>query len=392
MRKKLGDDTYPKTPSLVINISRILLIIGIILRLVLSWYSIGSNDAYNWENHANSVIQNGLFNSYNSWWMNHPPLSMEWHAFILLLVPITHLSFPFLCRLAPIAADIGCCWLLKQIVERRNGHTAGWVASAAYAWCLTAVLISAYHTNTDSIYAFFSLLAAYFLDHKKQFFYGGLALAAAINVKLIPVVLIAPLFSLCHTRKEFIAFATGLAIGALPFLPPLIFIPQNFYHYVLGYNCFETTWGIMLINQHYHMSWYDWFRAHGKYVISSSSFVLALISLYWRVWNAYELSAIAMALLLILANGFCVQYTVAVAPLIFSVSVAAGSIYGLIAGIFLFETYKGYWTGTIPFFSNFRDLIHPSAIGYGFATWVVLICFVLVVLFLPLLKKLRAGR
>ena len=113
-----------------------------------------------------------------------------------------------------------------------------------YAWSLDAILVSGYHCNTDPIYAFFCLLCAYLLQNKRCHFLAGLALAAAINVKLTPVLLILPLLLWHRSWRSASKFVLGLAVGALPFVPVLVLAGKPFYANAIAYKSNPDNWGI----------------------------------------------------------------------------------------------------------------------------------------------------
>ena len=88
-----------------------------------------------------------------------------------------------------------------------------------------------------------SLLAAFLIDRRRAFA-GGLALAAAINVKLIPVLLIPVFLASLATRREAIRFIGALLLGALPFAPFIAFHWAGFRPHVLAYKSYAGPWGI----------------------------------------------------------------------------------------------------------------------------------------------------
>ena len=64
------------------------------------------------------------------------------------------------------------------------------------------ILVSGYHGNTDAVYAMLSLLAVYLLQDRNRPLLAGLALGLAINIKLIPVLLIPPLVLAAQSIRE----------------------------------------------------------------------------------------------------------------------------------------------------------------------------------------------
>jgi hypothetical protein len=377
--------------------SRLLFIAGftltalaIVLRLVISWYSIGTNDAVTFESFATSINSYGLFYAYSiSGAFNHPPLPLLMAQYSLWLAKALQWSFPFTYRLHSIAADAASCALLWHIVGRRYDQRTGCAAAIAFAWCLDALLVSGYHCNTDSIYAFFSLLAAYYIEERKPL-RAGLALGVAINIKLIPVLLIAPLYTLCRNRRDTMWFTAGLELGFIPFIPPLLGASEGFIAHVLGYRSLVQPWGISFICDWLMPAagWQDMgstflyhYFDYGRVIILLPIFALTLLAWRWRVWNAYELAVMTIALFFIFTPGFGVQYTVAIVPLLFCVNIAWGSLYGLLAGLYLLDVYRAFWTHSIPPYSVFNHHYPLSfASLFGLAAWGLLIYVVIALL------------
>ena len=57
----------------------LLIIAAFVARLLLAWYSIGSNDAVTFRMEAISINEHGLLDAYRRFFdLNHPPLSPLW--------------------------------------------------------------------------------------------------------------------------------------------------------------------------------------------------------------------------------------------------------------------------------------------------------------------------
>lgn len=359
--------------------------LGLLLRVVVAWFSIGSNDAFFWLDFARSIQKDGLIHLYQtSSWFNHPPIPGLAAWLLNQLSEMTGLSFWFLFKLPDIAADALSCWLLWQIGKTRGGDWGRW-AAVAFAWNLTSILVTGYHCNTDPMYAALSLLAAWFIVDRRNFLAAGLALAAAINVKIIPLLLIPPLASTCGNLKDLRRFLLGLSAGVLPFLPVLFFAGPMFMRVVLGYNSFIDRWGISFVlgetaqwaagpaSRPSIATWADWamnfYHDYARYLIFAAILVFTLVSRRLRRWNAYTLIAITYALFLVLTPGFGVQYTVIIAPAILAVSLPSGSLYGFLAGVFLLLTYWANWTGDFPPKSKFESLFPLPGALFGLLAW-----------------------
>jgi hypothetical protein len=131
--------------------------------------------------------------------------------------------------------------LLFKLWSRRRGAMTGWTAAATYAWALTPILVSSYHGNTDSVAAAAWLLSVYLATEHGADFAAGLALAAAINVKLIPLLGIPAAFAYYRSWKRATRFFDGLALGLLPFLPVVVVVGPAFYRNAIAYG--SSVWG-----------------------------------------------------------------------------------------------------------------------------------------------------
>ena len=113
-----------------------------------------------------------------------------------------------------------------------------------YAWALTPILVSSYHGNTDSVAAAAWLLSVYLATEHEADFAAGLALAAAINVKLIPLLGIPAAFAGYRLWKRATRFFDGLALGLLPFLPVAVLVGSAFYRNAIAYGSSVDLWGL----------------------------------------------------------------------------------------------------------------------------------------------------
>src|SRR5206468_345775 len=117
-------------------------------------------------------------------------------------------------------------------------------AVTAMALGPVGILIGAYHGNTDNVYAALALLAVFALADLRRPFVAGLALAAAMNVKLIPVVLVLPLAACCETIGGAKLLVAGLMVGALPLIAMMLLAGSAFVRNVLSYTAQRDRWGI----------------------------------------------------------------------------------------------------------------------------------------------------
>jgi hypothetical protein len=284
-----------------------------------------------------------------------------------------------------IAADAVTCWLLWKTWKRRSSALTAAATAAAFSWNLDALLVSAYHCNSDPVYAMLALLAVYLVEDRRAFFVGGLALGAAINVKLIPVVLVIPMLAGCRDRREMFRILAGLALAAAPFVPVLIAQGPQFARNALGYASSQAYWGFMLFlreltREPRFSGWAqpltDGYHDLGRYVMILTIALLVLVARRRGVFDRYVTCSVTAAVFLILTSGFGIQYTVFVGPLLFAVRPGAGALYGLLSGLYLLFAYWTAWPGGLPLISDRgRDLPAPGPL-FGLLAWSVLIAFV----------------
>ena len=189
------------------------------------------------------------------------------------------------------------------------------MAVAAYALSLVSLLVSSYHGNTDSLCAMLCLLTAYLIDRQRPLA-AGLAFAAALNVKLLPLVLV-PAFALAfRSWRPTLRFGLGLAVAGVPFVPFVACCGSQVYRNVLAYNSYVDRWGIMavLALSATNRAFADLARTistlyvpHGRYVILGCILGASGWNVYTARWNAYQVGTIGCALFLVLTPGFGVH-------------------------------------------------------------------------------------
>ncbi len=370
-----------------------LAVLGLLARFVLSAVSWGTTDTITFIRFAWTLDREGLMAAYRiERELNHPPLPAYWAYAAHLLSGRSEdgTGFAFIFRIPVILADVASACLLATIVSRRGGGGGGPVAAAAvaaaYAWNPVAILISGYHGNTDSCYAFLCLLAVYLVGDRRAPFWGGLALGAAINVKLIPVLLIPPLALSLRSRADAAKFLGALALMALPYVPPLLYGGPSFRHNVLAYTPIPNLWGVsffllmptpptagaMELMPPAMLAY--WGAA--RYLLMGLVLAWAVVARRFDRWSPYDVAAITLSLFLIVTPGFGVQYLVVLVPLLYAASPRLATIYGIAGGAFVLGAYFYFWDGGYPLSSLFDRLL-PTPLGViGLLTWGLLIYYV----------------
>jgi hypothetical protein len=358
----------------------LLVALGVLARAWLLLRSRGSNDIVLWELFAFNTREHSLAHCYeNIRLFNHPPLMGYWAYLAFSAGKLLGIRFDVLFKLAPMAAEIATAVLLYRIWQ--DSSRRGLQAVVALTFSLASLLIGTYHGNTDLILAFFCLLAAYLLDQKRPLA-AGLALAAALNVKILPILLI-PLFALqCRSWRDLRRLVAGLSVGAIPFIAFFVITPAAFFRNVFGYQApVPLGWGLYTLirtsNEVRNMprgmgALLRGLWSYGRYLVVAAALALAVVGRVRRELTARELTAAALASFLILSPGFGVQYLVWCLPLFLSLDLARSLVYSTVAGICLVLFYLQYWTHAKLIESNAAG---PTSVAFalvGMIVWTLL--------------------
>jgi hypothetical protein len=372
----------PRAPLALIAIG----VAGLAARFVLASMTLGSNDIFGWNWFATHIAQHGVGWMYrNDRDFNHPPL-MGWYSVAALkLSALTGWSWFFSFKLLPIAADIGSAGLLWHVWRKRSGAALGALAFALFAWNLDSLLVSGFHGNTDCLVALLSLMACWLIEDAGKPFIAGLALGGAMNVKLIPVLLVPVLLARVKDWRAGLRVLFGLALAGVPYVPVLLTAWEPFVQKAVAYNSNFDNWGLVLFLRQAEQSSalhdvtvnsiHPLFVGFGRYVIIGSILALCAYARATRRFDAYALSSCAYGLFLVLAPGFGVQYTVYLVPVLFVQSLRWATVYSFAAGLFLAIVYYSNWDHRLPPASIFTaPFKFPGAI-FGLVPWSLLIAF-----------------
>lgn len=387
----------PATSFCVVRICAVLIGLAIAVRVLIAAFSIGTNDAVAFAHFADEITTEGLTYTYQlDPRFNHPPLVGLWAAWtwrLAIALPLrgwdVH-KFAFLFRLPVIAADALGIWLLWRIWRPRIGPAKAAGIACGFAWSLDAILVSGFHCNTDPIYVALCMLAVYLMEDRRAFFLAGLALGAAINVKLIPLLLVGPLLLSCRNWHEASRFVAGLAIAAIPFLPAVFYAGPDFFRHAVAYNSGLNRWGInyFLLLGKETPAWTAtsggpaaWYHGNGRFLLFALIALWAAAARAWPRWDRYEIAAVTFALFLVFTPGFGVQYTVAAGLLMFAVRPRPALAYAAVSGLFLLNVYLNRLVPDIsPSIAVFDGAVSPAEAHLGCIAWAIAAYFLLAVI------------
>jgi hypothetical protein len=376
----LSDETPkpgPRDPAVWVLLA--LAALGFALRLKLALTTTGSNDIAHWHLFARAVREHGIAGTYAAEPLfNHPPIMGLLAAWTLRLAQATGLPFAFLWKVPGLAGEALTLVLLGRIWRARKGPLAGALAMALYGACVVSIANSGFHGSTDCLYAALSLLAVVVAEERPLL--GGLTLGAAINVKLIPLLLVPAFLATCRTRRELGRTVAGLGLMALPFVAILAAAGAPFVHNALAYSSNVDRWGVsFLLGESMSSETLGpiarplgaIYLAIGRPAVVLGVLALAGTGHARRRLSRGELALASYATFLVLTPGFGIQYLVLVAPLLYAHDLVRGALYGTLAGVASAIT---YWTFMIPgqtLSNHVQPLPLPAAL-FGLLAWAVL--------------------
>ncbi len=352
--------------------------LGIAARLWLWWTTFGSNDSYLWGMHGQRVLQLGLVRAYEVYSdFNHPPLMGLYARQAWLAAGGDWVMMARLIKLPGLFGEALALWGLWRF--------AGPKAFVAYALLPAAILLSGFHGNTDCLLAALVFLAALTFQ-RERYFLSGLLWSAALNVKVLPIVLLPIVLLAPRDRRSFLRLVAGGAIGLIPFIPCVLMAGSSMYRNMLSYNSQPNNWGILaFLNPALEMANIaslatavrDVFIEAGRYLVLGSITAVALLSRFRLKLPMTELTAIGASLFFVFAPGFAIQYVVFLAPLLCFVDLRVGLWWGWLAGLFAGLVYWIFLkAGWHPPFADFVSGFPGPTPLVGILAWALLIQFV----------------
>ncbi len=220
------------------------LFLGAALRFYCVVFTEGTYDINDWTTHAIGVRDHGLIGYYHAnEWANHPPFISKVASLILRASEAMGIPFRITFR-APFALiDAGTACLLLALLREKSWR---YLAMLSYWLSPVAIILSAYHGNTDCAIAFFLVLCLWFLAQRRERA-AALAFGATLWIKLpgilaLPALLV--FFQSWRSRIVFLLIAGATALAT--YLPSLLQDPFVVYRNVFGYRglILQTTAGV----------------------------------------------------------------------------------------------------------------------------------------------------
>lgn len=327
------------------------------LKVVLAAATYGTNDMTSWIHYADYVSANGSISVYADIPLyNHPPLVSFWLIALTGVVGGADSDlFPFVFRLLPIAADVGSAIVLWKAAQTFLVGPDALRRTVVAVLSPVLVMVSGFHGNTDSVFGFCVLAAAYLLAVRHRLVPAALMLALALNIKIIPILTVPAFVVWIPLWRDRWRFAvTTTAAAACGYFFHFLSVPTPIVRNIFQYASLEGIWGFgMLLPDG---AW------RGQALVLTAALVLfwavraglqnrpvTPLSLLPTVRSEGLFRALALTMLTFLAftPGFGVQYLSWAAALVVFVGFRWGLAFTACGSVFLALVYT-HWSGGVP--------------------------------------------
>ena len=388
-------DQIPRSASRILGSLVPLVLAAFVVKAAMAFFTYGSTDVLIYEADVTKLRRDGGAALYRDgiqteWCghpdqrpcppFNHPPFMIRALEGWASLAEISGLPLRFWLRMTCAVADVGSLVLLARLLRRRWNEAQARVALLWFAASPIAILVSGFHGNTDPILVFFVLLTIVLIEEGRPAWLAGVALGMAMDVKVLPVLLLpAVLLALDGSRRR-IEFGVGAAatflVGSMPLLleAPALVVTR-----VFGYRSQSGSWGLsllaLLLGQTPHLAWLgETYARHGTLL----SLGLVLGASLWRrpLYRADALftrAGLVMCLFVSVIPGFGVQYLVWLVPWAVGLGSGPTAAYYIAGTGFLFGYYSAT-AGAFPWYlanSLERSAWSAKVLGLGLICWVV---------------------
>jgi 4-amino-4-deoxy-L-arabinose transferase-like glycosyltransferase len=358
----------------------ILTLVFFAAKAITAWRTVGTDDALFWQTFARTVRRVGPIDIYSQHLIvryNHPP-PIGWLLMGLNQLTDLGLPFRFLIRLPACLADVGSTFLVFELLRRRVSLGHAFAAAVLVAVNPVLFIISGFHGNTDAVLVFFVLLSVWLLADRDRPVWAALALAAALGVKLVPVVVIPAILAAGFSRGRRVGFrllaAAAVAVTA-SWLPAVAREYPAMKLNVFGYGGHPGHWGVTAVLRKLgETGAIDAYAGPGRYLVLAAA---ALPAAFWAWRRPSDLPAatgLALVSFLALSPAWAPQYlawTVAAGAVL---STVAAAVYSAVAGTMLVVLYT-QWSHGFPWHWAHARPLTRFDVGMSLAAWLVVLAW-----------------
>lgn len=351
--------------------------IAALVKLVLAAVTIGTNDVVTWRAFADNAMLCGRcayqFPGPYGDPFNHPPFIIH----VLKLIGTSSTAwFPFWIRLPAILADIGTVLVVTRLIPGISTRL-----SVLLALNPVSILVSGFHGNTDPVMIFFVVLAIYLLK-TNRLNWAAAAFGMAINIKVVPLLLVPAILIYIWSRKSARGVALFVCIGAVVVLalsmPYILTNPLAIFKATLGYRGLYGRWGItlFLVGLPISMAGHDIAYRVLQLLVIALTLALA-VYLNKRKFDLIYQIGLIFFLFFLFTPAHALQYLAWPLPFILALGFWWSLAYYTSAGLYLFLTYN-FWSQGQWYFADSHKTVELDTVSTmaGLVCWGVcgLIC------------------
>ncbi len=315
--------------------------------------TIGTNDVISWQLFLRKILADGGLALYRDVPdFIHPPFIIH---LLTLFGSLEGRGVPLQVsmRLACSVADAGTAWILYKMATRSGSLI--WPTSLLLAILSpVSILVSGFHGNTDPIMMLLVAASVYAAEQGTPPWLAGAFLGAAMNIKIVPILLVPSLFFWFEGARRRLAFATGVAAAFIAgSMPYLALAPKLVLTKVLGYAGTLPSWGWSLVPSHLAAR-AGIARSYDRIEhLAVTALLVALLGL--SIWMNRGRSkpppmlqcGLVLFIFLAVCPGFSTQYLDWLVVWTVVLSPGLSAAFHLAAGSTLFAVYN-FWAGGLP--------------------------------------------
>ena len=354
-------------------------LVATVVKLRIAATTFGTSDVRHWADFGAAVRHVGPIDIYATRYRlpyNHPPLT-GWLLVLLNGIASHGPSYPFLIRVPASLADVVTSVLVFELVRRVHSLRNATIAACVVAISPVLIFVSGFHGNTDPVFAMFIIASAYLVLTDRPVA-AGVAAAAAVSIKLVPVVAL-PVLAAAVWRdpRRLFRLALGFLALFLPLWVPVVLRQwAGFKRNVLDYRGIspaQTRWGIVDFARHAHQSGLvDFLVGPGRFAAIAISALVPAILVLRRPADVATGVALSLVLFLLLTTTFGTQYLAWAAAGALFCDLWLGGLFNVTAGIMLAVIYT-HWSDGFPWNVAIPHRLTGGEEAIGWLVWVVLL-------------------
>jgi hypothetical protein len=343
----------------------------------------GTNDVGYWTEFANGVRKWGPVDIYGHRFRqiyNHPPLATDMLVAVNWIVDRGGPPLSTLVKLPAIVGDLVTTMIVFDLVRRFRPLREATAAGLSLALSPALFVISGFHGNTDPFFVSLALVATWLLATRKSAALAGIAIAAAVSIKLIPVILV-PVLAYAAWRwggRHLVAFvvASG-AFMVLIWTPTVRGNWTGLSENVLGYN------GIA-VREFGLVQFATWLRlpdgvvdamiGPGRWVVVLVGAAVPVLFVWRRPDRLAAAVGLGLVLFLLLSPAFAMQYLTWPLAGAYLVNLWAATAYNAVASVFIVTVYIRWNAGAWPWdwYKAVATTMNAQALTLAVIAWLVL--------------------